>query len=101
MIDDHDLAEFFMMATGILLTTTIVFAVAWVRARERALRARIEQSPSAAVGDTRLDQLTMAVDTIAIELERVAEGQRFVTKLLADRVAPAPPRVGERSITPH
>jgi hypothetical protein len=48
-----------------------------------------------------VDQLTTAVDTIAVELERVAEGQRFVTKLLAERVAPPAHRPGERSITPH
>jgi hypothetical protein len=33
----------------------------------------------------RLDRLEQAVDAIAIEIERVSEGQRFVTKILADR----------------
>jgi hypothetical protein len=33
----------------------------------------------------RLDQLQQAVDTIAVEVERISEGQRFVTKLLSDR----------------
>jgi len=33
----------------------------------------------------RLDRLEQAVDTIAIEIERVSEGQRFVTKVLAER----------------
>lgn len=37
----------------------------------------------------RLDQLQQAVDTIAIEVERISEGQRFVTKLLTDGKAPA------------
>src|SRR5205085_7347604 len=32
----------------------------------------------------RLARLETAVDTIAIEMERVAEGQRFVTRLLAE-----------------
>jgi hypothetical protein len=32
----------------------------------------------------RLQRLESAVDAIAIEMERVSEGQRFVTKLLAD-----------------
>ena len=35
----------------------------------------------------RLDSLQQSVDTIAIEVERISEGQRFVTKLLADRPA--------------
>jgi hypothetical protein len=33
----------------------------------------------------RLDQLQQAVDSIAIEVERISEGQRFVTKLMSDR----------------
>jgi hypothetical protein len=41
----------------------------------------------------RLDRLEQAVDAIAVEIERVSEGQRFVTKVLAERpmaAAPAP-----------
>jgi hypothetical protein len=37
----------------------------------------------------RLDQLQQAVDTIAIEVERISEGQRFISKALADRALPA------------
>jgi hypothetical protein len=33
----------------------------------------------------RLEQLQQAVDTIAIEVERISEGQRFVTKLLNEK----------------
>jgi hypothetical protein len=33
----------------------------------------------------RLDQLQQAVDTIAVEVERISEGQRFVTKLMSER----------------
>ena len=40
-----------------------------------AAQARIEE---------RLNNLTNAVDTIAFEIERISEGQRFTTKLLAD-----------------
>jgi len=41
-----------------------------------------------------LGQLQRAVDAIAIEVERLSEGQRFTTKLLAERereVAQIPP----------
>lgn len=40
-----------------------------------AAQARIEE---------RLNNLTTAVDTIALEIERISEGQRFTTKLLAE-----------------
>ena len=33
----------------------------------------------------RLEQLQQSVDTIAIEVERVSEGQRFVTKLMSEQ----------------
>lgn len=38
-------------------------------------------------GAARMERVEQAVDAIAVELERVGEGQRFVTKLLADRTA--------------
>jgi hypothetical protein len=42
--------------------------------------------PHAALTETaqRLERLEGAVDTIAVEIERISEGQRFVTKLLSE-----------------
>jgi hypothetical protein len=37
--------------------------------------------------DDRLARIEAAVDAIAIEVERISEGQRFVTKLLAEKPA--------------
>jgi hypothetical protein len=37
---------------------------------------------------TRLGRLEQAVDTIAIEIERISEGQRFMTKIMAERPSP-------------
>lgn len=49
----------------------------------------VSPAPRPALADQatqqRLDQLQQSVDTIAIEVERISEGQRFVTKLLSDR----------------
>lgn len=39
--------------------------------------------------DARLARLEHAVDAIALEIERIAEGQRFTTKLLSERSQPA------------
>ena len=60
----------------------VLFAVGAQRltARQRALL----HSEPAIAGD-RMKGLEHAIDAIAIELERVGEGQRFVTKMLADR----------------
>jgi len=34
---------------------------------------------------TRLERMEQSLDSIAIEVERISEGQRFTTKLLAER----------------
>jgi len=36
---------------------------------------------------SRLERMEQAIDSIAIEVERISEGQRFTTKLLADRAS--------------
>jgi hypothetical protein len=38
--------------------------------------------------EQRFDQLQQAVDAIAVEVERIAEAQRFSAKLLADQAGP-------------
>lgn len=65
----------------------------------RAYARRLESKPSIAIPSdvsARLERIEQAVDAIAIEMERVSEGQRFTTKLLAERSggvpgAPVPP----------
>ena len=37
----------------------------------------------------RLERIEQAVDAVAIEVERISEGQRFTTKLLSDRAGNA------------
>lgn len=36
--------------------------------------------------ESRLTELQHSVDTVALEIERISEGQRFTTKLLSERV---------------
>jgi hypothetical protein len=53
--------------------------------------------------DERLTRMEQSIEAMAIEMERVGEGQRFVTKLLADR-APSLPHESsdsERRNTPN
>jgi hypothetical protein len=80
-------------AGEIVAILSIVFGVlglvVWPLAR--AIASRIERggrnpvpalSPDAA---ERFDRLERAVEAIAVEVERISEGQRFVTKLMAER----------------
>jgi len=48
-------------------------------------RASRTAAPAAPVSGERLERIEQAVDAIAIEVERVSEGQRFVTRLLSER----------------
>jgi hypothetical protein len=42
-------------------------------------------SPGSSLSDARLSRLEQAVDAIALEVERISEGQRFTTKLLSEQ----------------
>jgi hypothetical protein len=50
----------------------------------------------------RLDRIEAVVETTALEVERIAEANRFIAKLLAERAEPGMPlNKPERVITPH
>lgn len=55
----------------------------------RLIWKRAGAPPRAAVADhaaqQRLEQIQQSIDAIAIEVERISEGQRFVSKMLSDR----------------
>lgn len=40
----------------------------------------------------RLERMELALDSIAVEVERISEGQRFTTKLLSERQQALPPK---------
>ncbi len=56
-----------------------------VRAWARRMEGRASASLPLSQIEDRLDRIERAVDAIALEVERVSEGQRFVTKLLAEK----------------
>ena len=73
---------------GIVCATIVAVRVATLR------RQRSDALPPAELREIRehLNRLEQAVDAIALETERIAEGQRFTTKILAEatRVPLAP-----------
>jgi hypothetical protein len=101
----HTPINLLILACGGLFTTTVAFAALWIAARERAIRAALERGQRDNKPDVNaeMDRLMNMVDTIAVEVERISEGQRFTTKVLAERLdAPASARkLPEKSITPH
>jgi hypothetical protein len=75
------------MTMVLLLALGIPFVRALVRRWEREpLQPTVPLEVAA-----RLERIEQAVEAVAIEVERISEGQRFTTKLLSDRAGDAVP----------
>ncbi len=88
---DPDVANF-----GVVMVIIVVVVAAFASITVRFMRsikpATRKELPSP-LYEERLDQLQQSVDAIAVEVERIAEAQRFSAKLLAERPEiPALPR---------
>ena len=77
---------------GVLLTLVIGRIRRRLVRRRTAARGGVETATGAGLPvDPRFDRLAQTVDAIAEEVERIGEGQRFVTQLLAQRQDAAAP----------
>jgi hypothetical protein len=78
-----NLGEFIAILGTFLVGGIVVIRLTFAMAR------RLEGKPAAATIPPdlalRLQRIEQAVDSVAIEVERISEGQRFTTKLLSDR----------------
>ena len=84
-MNGNDLVILLLASSSIgLFVTTIGFAIAWVRARERVLRLRAQVTPAPDAALANADRLEEAIGAVALEVERIGEHQRYMTKLLAD-----------------
>jgi hypothetical protein len=83
-----------IIALGVCATvaiTVVSIGHAYVQSLQVRKKARqLDLSPNV---EDRMSRIEQAVDAIAIEVERMSEGQRFTTRLLAERF-------GEGSTTP-
>ena len=71
------------MITGIVMVLGIPLVI--VHARKLWARDSANHAQPSSMNDHRLERIEQAIDAMAVEVERIAEGQRFVTKLLSDR----------------
>jgi prefoldin subunit 5 len=90
-----------VMTLSVLSVLFIFFPLAVGAARAIWRRSSRPGPPPAVFAETaqRLERLESSVDAIAIEIERISEGQRFVTKLLSES-QPAP-KLGAGQRTPE
>jgi hypothetical protein len=90
------------LALSIVFTIFVLGPLAIGFARTLFKRASRPALPPAVFNEAaqRLERVEAAVETIALEIERISEGQRFVTKLLSEN-QPAPQLgAGQRSAEP-
>jgi len=76
-----------VMIISTVFTVFVLFPMAVAMTRRIWKRTTRETRPAAQLSpqvDQRLERLEQGVDAIAIEIERITEGQRFVTKLLSE-----------------
>lgn len=102
------LREHYILLFGAASTVAVVagFVGSWVGARyaaRSAIRA-VEAKSREAVDSGQIRDLANSIETIGLEVERIAEAQRFVAKVLVERRDMLPTTAARREaseITPH
>lgn len=105
------LSERYVLLLGVAgsVAAVVGFVASWFGAQFGARRAARLAAEEALRGeraglDRNLTTLVQAIDAIALEVERLSEGQRFTARLLSERAA-IPPSLRQenpaRVITPH
>jgi len=86
-------------AVSVFFTIFVLGPLAIAAARMMWKRAGMKPSPPAISGDAarRLERLEQGMNAIAIEIERVSEGQRFVTRLLSEAHTNAPLAISQKA----
>ena len=86
------------------IPAAVLLARMWFRHKEKMASLGGTSPEHAQRIEARLERVEQAIDAIAFEVERIGEGQRFITKVFAERTNSALPESTsprERVITPH
>jgi hypothetical protein len=94
-----------VMAASAFVVIGAALGAWWQRRRATASPAPVIDRVAEGRIEARFDRLDALGETMALEIERITEGQRFTTKLLSERAAHyAPPQTivdPARQHTPH
>lgn len=80
------------MGPEILIPISFFFCVGFVVKnvlgyRERKLELESRLRGNSAIDNPRMERMEQAIDAMALEIERISESQRFMTRLLSERAA--------------
>ena len=103
------LREHYILLFGAASTIAVFtgFIGAWIGARwaTRSALAQLDAKSRDALSGTQIRDLANSLETIGLEVERIAEAQRFVAKVLVERrdALPGAPlaRREATEVTPH
>ena len=74
-------AQVAVIIVGLVASLTVIGVTAFkVLSRPRAAAPRVDQ-----VTGEQLERLQQSIDAVAIEVERIAEAQRFTARLMSER----------------
>lgn len=101
----HELIDMLMsMAVAIFGMGLVISQVLYRRATEkiRALEEEARAQRRALEGPTDPDLVSQRLESLAVQVDRLAEGQEFLSRVLADRAVgrPAPAPVDDHVPTP-
>ena len=85
------------------IPATVLTIRMWLKHKEKMASLGVSSDQSERI-EARLERVEQAIDAIAFEVERIGEGQRFITKVFAERNNVALPESTvprERTITPR
>jgi hypothetical protein len=76
------------LATTLITVAVTICTLVWIRTRARPKAGSAELTAIL----QRLERMEQSIDAMAVETERISEGQRFTTKLLSERAKEPAPR---------
>jgi hypothetical protein len=94
-------------AVALVVGSVAGWVGAYFGARRASRQALVEAGrDQAQLVEARFAALAQTLDTVAIEVERITEGQRYTARLLSERPLAGPPAVAKPrreagSVTPH
>jgi hypothetical protein len=101
------MSEIIVPISGLLMILAIVLGLPLVRSYTKRMESKPRESLPSGELITRLDRIEQSIEAMATEVERIAEGQRFTTKLLSEvrtnapaAIAPPQPQAPARDAAP-
>jgi hypothetical protein len=96
---DPEMIGLFVPLGFFAMVVAIVVGRPMVKAMAAKVEAQSKQPQIPVEVLNRLERMEQSIDAIAVEVERISEGQRFTTKLLSEVRDSAPAAIPARSST--